>query len=84
MKTEYDFSKMNGKKNRYAQRLKKQVTIRLGQDIIYYFKSLARESDIPYQKLINLYLRECVQTHKKLSWVEENQSSAKERSVLVH
>lgn len=84
MKTEYDFSKMNGKKNRYAQRLKKQVTIRLGQDIIYYFKSLALESDIPYQKLINLYLRECVQTHKKLSWVEENQSSAKERSVLVH
>lgn len=84
MKSEYDFSKMKGRKNPYAQRLKKQITIRLGQDIIYYFKSLAQESDIPYQKLINLYLRECVQTHKKLSWVEENQSLVKKKSVLVH
>ena len=69
MKTEYDFSKMKGRKNPFAQRLKKQVTIRLGQDIIDYFQSLAQENDIPYQTLINLYLRECAQTHKHLTWV---------------
>ena len=68
MRTEYDFSKMKGRKNPYASRLKKQVTIRLGEDIIDYFKSLAREKDIPYQKLINLYLRECVESHKTLHW----------------
>ena len=69
MRSEYDFSKMKGRKNPFAQRLKRQVTIRLGQDIIDYFKSLAQESDIPYQMLINLYLRECAQSHKKLGWV---------------
>ncbi len=70
MRMEYDFSKMKARKNPYAQCLKKQVTIRLGQDIIDYFKFLGQEMDIPYQKLINLYLRECVQTYKKLHWVE--------------
>lgn len=69
MRAEYDFSKMKGRKNPFAQRLKRQVTIRLGQDIIDYFKSLARESDIPYQMLINLYLRECAQSRKKLNWI---------------
>ena len=69
MRSEYDFSKMKGRKNPFAQRLKRQVTIRLGQDIIDYFKSLAQESNIPYQMLINLYLRECAQSHKKLSWI---------------
>mgnify|MGYP002621928654 CR=1 FL=1 len=68
MKKEYDFSKMKGRKNPYAQRLKKQITIRLGQDILDYFKSMAREKDIPYQKLINMYLRECVQKHRTLHW----------------
>ena len=68
MKTEYDFSKLKGHKNPYAQRLKKQITIRMGKDIIDYFKSMAQELDIPYQKLINLYLRECAQTHRKLQW----------------
>jgi uncharacterized protein (DUF4415 family) len=69
MRSEYDFSKMKGRKNPFAQRLKRQVTIRLGQDIIDYFKSLAQESDIPYQMLINLYLRECAQSRKKLNWI---------------
>jgi len=54
----------------YARRLKKQVTLRLGVDVIEYFKALAEETGIPYQNLINLYLRECAQTRKKpaLSW----------------
>ena len=58
---------MKGKKNPYAKRLKKQVTIRMGVDIIDYFKELAEETGIPYQNLINLYLRDCVQTKRKIS-----------------
>jgi len=70
MKKEYDFSKMKGRKNPYAKNLKKQVTLRLGMDVIEYFKNLAEETGIPYQNLINLYLRECAHSHKKLtlSW----------------
>ena len=67
MKKEYDFSKMQSRKNPYAKKLKKQVTIRMGVDIIDYFKKLANETGIPYQSLINLYLRECVQSHRKPS-----------------
>lgn len=65
MKKEYDFSK--AKKNPYVRDLKKQVTIRLDSDTIAYFKSLSEKNDIPYQTLINLYLRECAQKHRKLS-----------------
>jgi len=67
MRKEYDFSKMEGRKNPYAKKLKKQVTIRMGVDIIEYFKKLANEAGIPYQNLINLYLRDCVKSHRKLS-----------------
>jgi uncharacterized protein (DUF4415 family) len=68
MKKEYDFSK--AKKNPYVKGLKKQVTIRLDAETVDYFKSLAEDNSIPYQMLINLYLRECAQKHKKLniSW----------------
>ena len=64
MKKEYDFSK--GKKNPYLKELKKQVTMRLDSDIIDYFKELSDDNGIPYQTLINLYLRDCAQKHKKL------------------
>ena len=67
MKKEYDFSKMEGRKNPYAKVLKKQVTLRLGVDVIEYFKEMAGETGIPYQNLVNLYLRQCVQSHKKLT-----------------
>ena len=66
MKQEYDFSKMKSRKNPYASKLKKTVTIRLSEDVITYFKDLAEDSDIPYQSLINLYLRDCATNHKKL------------------
>jgi len=66
MRREYDLSKMKSRPNPYAKRLKKQVTIRMGIDIINYFKRMAQESGIPYQNLINLYLRDCVQSEKKL------------------
>lgn len=67
MRKEYDFSKMKGWKNPYAKKLKKQVTIRIGVDVINYFKQMAEETGIPYQNLINLYLRECTMSHRKLS-----------------
>ncbi len=72
MKTEYDLSKMKSRKNPYASRLKKPVTMRLSEDVIDYFKSMAQDSNIPYQTLINLYLRDCLTQHRKLniSWHE--------------
>ena len=71
MRKEYDLSKLKGRRNPYAKRLKKQVTIRMGVDIIDYFKELAKETGIPYQKLINMYLRSCVVEKKRpvLEWV---------------
>ena len=64
MKKEYDFS--NAKKNPYIKDLKKQVTMRLDTDTIEYFKNLSEGNGIPYQTLINLYLRDCAQKHKTL------------------
>jgi predicted DNA binding CopG/RHH family protein len=65
MREEYDFSK--ARKNPYATQLKKSVTIRLDEDSISYFKNLSDEMGIPYQSLINLYLRDCASSRKKLS-----------------
>lgn len=67
MKKEYDFSKMKSHKNPYAKKLKKQVTLRLGVDVIEYFKGLAGETGVPYQNLIDLYLKDCTHSHKKLT-----------------
>jgi len=71
MKDEYDLSKMKSRPNPYAKRLKKQVTLRVSGDVIDYFKTMAEETGIPYQSLINFYLVDCVNTKKKLqmSWV---------------
>ncbi|PCJ16550.1 MAG: antitoxin [SAR86 cluster bacterium] len=68
MRKSYDFS--SSVTNPYARRLKKQITIRLDEDTIEYFKELAEAKGIPYQSLINLYLRDCAQTHRdlKLQW----------------
>lgn len=70
MREHYDFSKMKGKKNPYIKYLKQPVTIRLDMDSVEYFKALSEESGIPYQTLINLYLRDCAAQEKKLdlSW----------------
>ena len=65
MRKQYDFS--SSRKNPYAAQLKKPVTIRLDQDSISYFKSMSEETGIPYQSLINLYLKECASSGKKLS-----------------
>ena len=70
MKKEYDLSKMKSRRNPFASQLKKQVTIRMGEDVIGYFKGMSEEIGIPYQSLINLYLRDCVAQHRKidLTW----------------
>ena len=70
MRKEYDLSKMKGRKNPYAKLLKKQITIRLGVDVLEYFKDLSQETGIPYQNLINLYLRDCANSNKRpvLKW----------------
>ncbi len=74
MKAEYDLSKMKARKNPYASKLKKPVTIRLSEDVVTYFKDMAEESGVPYQSLINLYLRDCVAQHRKLdiSWPKQS------------
>jgi uncharacterized protein (DUF4415 family) len=66
VKKEYDLSKMKRRRNPYAKRLKRQITIRMGTDIIDYFKAMAEETGVPYQNLINLYLRDCVLQERKL------------------
>jgi len=66
MKDEYNLSKMKSRPNPYVKRLKKQLTIRMGVDIIDYFKAMASQTGVPYQNLINLYLRECVLSQRKL------------------
>jgi len=68
MRDEYDFSQ--SVQNPYVRKLKKQVTIRLEDDVVAYFKQLAEDTGIPYQSLINLYLRDCVRSQRKpsLDW----------------
>ena len=67
MRDHYDFSTMKAKKNPYAKHLKQPVTIRLDKDSVEYFKTMSEESGIPYQTLINLYLRDCAANERKLN-----------------
>ena len=64
MRKEYDFSR--SKRNPYAKALKRQITIRLDEPTVEYFRGLAGQSGLPYQSLINLYLRDCAARHRTL------------------
>jgi predicted DNA binding CopG/RHH family protein len=66
MKKSYDFSR--GIKNPYAKKLKRQITIRLDHETIDYFKRLSSHTGLPYQNLINLYLRDCAHSNRKLTF----------------
>jgi len=66
MRKHYDFSKMKGKKNPYIKYLKQPITIRLDKDTVAYFKALSTKTGIPYQNLINLYLRDCAEQQREL------------------
>ena len=66
MRRHYDFSKMRGERNPYVKMLKQPITMRVDKATVAYFKSLATELGMPYQNLINLYLRDCALNQKKL------------------
>jgi predicted DNA binding CopG/RHH family protein len=76
MRSEYDFSK--SRKNPYASRLKRQITIRLDNMAVDYFKKMAAELGMPYQNLINLFLRDCALEKRRpaIQWVQQ---ASKER-----
>lgn len=78
MEEEYDLSKMKSRPNPYAKRLKEQVTLRVNPDVIDYFKGMAEETGIPYQSLINLYLQDCMNSHRKLNlqWISPSNISS--------
>lgn len=66
MRNHYDFSKMRGKRNPYIKMLKQPVTIRLDKDTVAYFRNMAVKTGLPYQRLINHYLRDCAIQHRRL------------------
>ena len=72
MKKNSDFS--SAVRNPYAKRLKKQLTIRLDEDTISYFQGLSREMSLPYQTLMNMYLRDCAETRKRPHWAAPRRS----------
>ncbi len=79
MRKEYDFR--GGRANPYAAQLKRAVTIRLDEGTIAYFRRLAEESGLPYQTLINLYLRDCAASGKSLRWSSRRASGRPRRST---
>lgn len=81
MRDNYDFSK--GIRNPYAKRLKRQLTIRLDNETIAYFQGLSDELAIPYQTLINMYLRECAATQKRPQWLSPRASLAKQANKRI-
>ena len=68
MRDEYDIKSLNPRRNPYADKLKKQITIRLNAGTIEYFKQQAEETGISYQNLINMYLTDCAVHEKKLEY----------------
>jgi predicted DNA binding CopG/RHH family protein len=66
MREHYDFSKMRSRKNPYTNKLKKQITIRIGTETLDYFRKMSQETGVPYQNLIDSYLANCAATHRKL------------------
>lgn len=65
MRDNYDFS--DSIPNPYTKKLKKQITIRLDEGTTRYFEELAEKKGIPYQSLINLYLKDCADSHRDLT-----------------
>lgn len=70
MRDEYDIRALHPRENPYAKKLKKQITINIDADTVDYFKGLSAESGIPYQTLMNLYLSDCAEKHRKptIAW----------------
>lgn len=70
MRAEYDIKKLNPRKNPYAKSQKKTITINLDESVIQYFKDESDSSGIPYQTLINMYLKDCIsnERHIEMAW----------------
>lgn len=70
MREEYDIKALNPRKNPYTEKLRKQITINIDTTTIDYFKTLSADTGIPYQTLINMYLKDCAESNKKpvISW----------------
>jgi len=83
MRAHYDFGSMKGIRNPYIGRLKESITIRLDRPTVEYFKKLAADLGMPYQSLINLYLRDCVVSERKLEprWIAKPRRTTRTRSV---
>ncbi len=81
MKKHYDFSQ--AKRNPYAKRLKQQLTIRLDTDTVAYFRTLAKEMAIPYQTLMNLYLRDCAQARRRLRVACPAQRASRAKAAAI-
>jgi predicted DNA binding CopG/RHH family protein len=81
MRKHYEFSKMRARRNPYVRRLKQSVTIRLDRETVIHFKSMAVKTGIPYQNLINLYLRDCALNRLQLSleWLAEKEQTGSAR-----
>ncbi|MEM6406717.1 MAG: antitoxin [Pseudomonadota bacterium] len=76
MQAEYDLSKMKSRRNPFSSKLKQQVTVKMPEDVVAHFKRMSDLNGIPYQNLINLYLRDCMIQQRKInvSWATHNQS----------
>ena len=79
MRKNYDFS--SAVRNPYAKRLKKQLTIRLDEETISYFQGLSREMSLPYQTLMNMYLRDCAETQKRPHWAGPSRSERSNKAL---
>ncbi len=79
MRKNYDFS--TAVRNPYAKRLKRQLTIRLDEETINYFQGLSREMSLPYQTLMNMYLRDCAETGKRPHWATPSRSERANRAL---
>jgi hypothetical protein len=80
MRKNYDFSKAI--RNPYTKRLKKQLTIRLDEETISYFQGLSQEMSLPYQTLMNMYLRDCAETRKRPHWAASQPAEPASKAVL--
>lgn len=79
MRKQYDFS--NAIRNPYAKRLKRQLTIRIDEDTLKYFQGLSHEMSLPYQTLMNMYLRDCAETGKRPHWVAARPSERTNKAL---
>ena len=78
----YDIKNLNPRKNPYVSKEKQQVTIKLDNNVVVYFKSMAEDTGIPYQTLINMYLSDCVKEKKKLTKLSKRLYNSTKRILL--